>query len=52
MGGMGSEDLSYTREFMVCKDPFNLFLELAENPSAKRQNQEPVGPPHTSLRLM
>ena len=34
MGGMGSEALSETGESVVCKDPFELLLELAENPSA------------------
>ena len=39
MGGMGSEALSETGEFMVCKDPVELLLKLAENPSAQRQSQ-------------
>ena len=38
MGGVGSEALSEIGESVVCKDPFGLLLNLAENPSAQRQN--------------
>ena len=31
MGGLGSEALYETGEFVVCKDPFKMLLELAEN---------------------
>ena len=41
MGGMGSEVLSVAREPLECKGPFELFLELAKNPSTKRENQAP-----------
>ena len=39
MGGMGLKALFETGEFVVCKDPVELLLELAENPSAQRQSQ-------------
>ena len=38
MGGLGSEALSETGEFVVCKDPFEMLLELAEKSSAQRQS--------------
>ena len=36
MGGMGTEIVFEARDFLVCKSPIKLLLELAENPSAKR----------------
>ena len=39
MGGLGREALSETGESVVCKDPFELLLELAEIPSAQRHDQ-------------
>ena len=41
MGGMGSETVFETKEPMVCKNPFELLLELAETPSTERQDQAP-----------
>ena len=39
MGGLGAEALSETGESVVCKDPFELLMELVENPSAQRKDQ-------------
>ena len=39
MGGLGAEALFETGESLVCKDPLELLLELAETPSAQRQDQ-------------
>ena len=36
MGCLGAEALFETGEFLVCKDPFYLLLELAETPSTQR----------------
>ena len=41
MGGVGAEVLSAAREPLECKGPYELFLELAENPSTKTENQTP-----------
>ena len=41
MGGVGSEVLSAAKESLECKGPFELFLELAENPSTKRRESGP-----------
>ena len=39
MGGMGAEVVFEAREYLVCKSPLKLLLELVDNPSAERQNQ-------------
>ena len=35
MGGVGAEVIFAAREPLECKGPFELFLELAENPSTE-----------------
>ena len=41
MGGVGAEVIFAAREPLECKGPFEMFLELAENPSTEREDQTP-----------